>query len=144
MILAQESLDLPLLEANSAKYRPALDLVLANVDPRVNLRLVGATLRERLLHSLHQVVPKMSVVARSMGMSARTLQRRLDGEGTSFERILDEVRRDIALQHLVNPSISSYEIAGLVGFMEPSPFFRAFRRWFGCTPKEWRHKYRIT
>ncbi len=144
MIFSQESLDTPLPEANSSKYRSALDLVLAHVDPTADLLLVGATLRQRLLHSLDQAVPKMSAMARAMGMSARTLQRRLEGEGTSFERVLDDVRRDLAVQHLVNPSISSYEIAGLVGFTEPSPFFRAFRRWFGCTPKEWRHKARIT
>ena len=144
IIFSKESLDTPLSEANGVKYRRAIDLVLAHIDPTADLRLVGATLRERLLQSLHDAVPKMSAIARAMGMSARTLQRRLNGEGTSFERILDDVRRDTALQHLVNPSISSYEIAGLVGFTEPSPFFRAFRRWFSCTPKEWRHKYRIT
>jgi AraC-like DNA-binding protein len=144
MIFSQESFNTPLLATDDVKYRRALDLVLAHVDPTADLRVVGATLRQRFLQSLHEAVPKISVMARAMGMSTRTLQRRLEGEGTSFESVLNDARRDLALQHLVNPSVSSNEIAGLVGFVEPSPFFRAFRRWFGCTPKEWRMKHRVT
>ncbi|HRI68412.1 MAG TPA: AraC family transcriptional regulator [Polyangium sp.] len=144
IIFDPETLRTPLLEKDETKYRRALDLVLAHVDPIADLAPVGAMLRQRLLQSIHEDVPRISVVARSLGMSTRTLQRRLEAEGTNFDSVVDAVRRDLALQHLINPSISMYEIAGLVGFVEPSPFFRAFRRWFGCTPKEWRHKHRVT
>lgn len=143
MIFGPETLALPLLTTDDVKYRRTLDLVLAHVDPVASLQLVGAALRQRLLHSLHEAIPDIAVVARGMAMSTRTLQRRLAAEDTSFEKVLDQVRRDLVLQHLVNPAISTCELAGLVGFTEPSPFFRAFRRWFDCTPKQWRHKHHI-
>lgn len=143
MVFDQAALDTPLLSADSLKYQRTLDLILTQIDPTANLETVGATLRQRLLHNLHATLPDISVVARSMGMSTRTLQRRLAAERTSFESVLDQVRRDLVLQHLIVPSISTYELAGLIGFAEPSPFFRAFRRWFGCTPKQWRHEHRI-
>lgn len=144
MVFSQATLDVPLLTRDNLKYRRALDLVLAQIDPTAHLQTVGATLRQRLLHGLHAAIPDITLVARSMGMSTRTLQRRLSAEGTRFESVLDEARRDLALQHLANPAISTAELAGLVGFTEPSPFFRAFRRWFACTPKQWRQKHRIT
>lgn len=144
IIFTRDTLDLPLLEPDKLKYRRVLDLVLAHIDPIAGLKVVGATLRQRLLQSMHLAAPKISVVARAMGMSMRTLQRRLAGEGTTFEKVVDQVRKDLTLQHIVNPTISTYEIAGLVGFSEPSPFFRAFRHWFGCTPRQWRRKHRIT
>lgn len=143
MVFSLETLALPLLATDSVKYRRALDLVLTQIDPIANLQLVGATLRQRLLHTLHEATPDIAVLARSLAMSTRTLQRRLASEGTSFENVLDQVRRDLVLQHLVNPGVSSGELAGLVGFTEPSPFFRAFRRWFNCTPKQWRQKHRV-
>lgn len=143
MIFAKETLDTPLLQTNHVIYRRALDLVLAQVDPTANLRQTGAAVRQRLMQAMHLDVPKLSVVARNMGMSTRTLQRRLEAEGTSFESVVDGVRKDLTLQHLIDPKVSSYEIAGLVGFIEPSPFFRAFRRWFGCTPTEWRRRRKI-
>lgn len=143
MIFGPETLALPLLTTDDVKYRRTIDLVLAHVDPVANLQPVGATLRQRLLQSLHEAIPDIGMVARSMAMSTRTLQRRLAAEDTSFEKVLDQVRRDLVLQHLLNPAISTCELAGLVGFTEPSPFFRAFRRWFDCTPKQWRHKHHI-
>jgi AraC-like DNA-binding protein len=143
MIFSQETLDTPLLTTDGVKYQRTLDLVLAHIDPVAKLQPVGATLRQRLLQILHEGAPDIAVVARSMAMSTRTLQRRLASEGASFESVLDQARRDLLLQYLVDPAFSTCELAGLVGFAEPSPFFRAFRRWFGCTPKQWRLKNRI-
>jgi AraC-like DNA-binding protein len=143
IIFAQDTLSSPLLEQDKLKYRRVLDLVLAYIDPVAGLKVVGATVRQRLLQSMHLTAPKISVVARAMGLSTRTLQRRLEGEGTTFDKVVDQVRKDLTLQHIVNPEISTYELAGLVGFSESSSFFRAFRHWFGCTPKEWRRKHRI-
>lgn len=144
IVFSRETLDLPLIQANSSLHQRALEHILARVDPLIDLRPVGAALRQRLLRTLHERIPRKPDIARSMGMSTRTLQRRLEGEGTTFEVVLDRTRRDLALEFLVDPSRASFEIAGLLGYGEPSTFFRAFRRWFGCTPKEWRHGQRIT
>jgi AraC-like DNA-binding protein len=69
-------------------------------------------------------------------MSARSLQRRLGDEGTSFDAVIDELRRDLAHRYLADPRIAIAEVAYLLGFSEPSAFHRAFKRWTGATPSE--------
>lgn len=71
-----------------------------------------------------------------LGLSTRTLQRRLKEEGTSFQRTLDEVRTELARHYLKNSSMSGAEISFLLGFEDPNSFFRAFQRWTGKTPRE--------
>ncbi|MGE8359042.1 AraC family transcriptional regulator [Pseudomonas sp.] len=94
--------------------------------------------RQVLCRLLPQGEPKREVVAQSLHLSQRTLQRRLQDEGTSFQHLLDETRRELAEQYLAQPSLTLLEIAYLLGFADPSNFFRAFRRWFDCTPGEYR------
>ncbi len=77
-------------------------------------------------------------IARSLGMSPRTLQRRLEQEGTSFGRLLEDVRRQRALQLLALPGLSVGEVAFCLGYANPRAFYRSFRRWTGCTPSQWR------
>jgi AraC-like DNA-binding protein len=79
-------------------------------------------------------------VAQALHLSERTLQRRLQEEGTSYQQLLDDTRRELAQQYLATPRMTLLEIAYLLGFSEPSNFFRAFRRWFGKTPGEYREE----
>jgi AraC-like DNA-binding protein len=81
---------------------------------------------------------KLETVARKLGLSARTLQRKLREEGRSYQDLLDEVRGGLSRQHLREPKLAVCEVAYLLGFSEPSAFHRAFRRWTGVTPKEFR------
>ena len=67
-------------------------------------------------------------------MSERSLQRRLEAEGTRFAALVDAVRKDLALRYLADPRLALGEVAYLLGFAEPSPFHRAFKRWTGTTP----------
>ena len=71
-------------------------------------------------------------------MAPRTLQRRLRGENTSHRQILDRVRRERALRLLPRGELSVAQIAEQLGFSEPSAFNRAFRRWTGRAPSDWR------
>ncbi|MBK8691987.1 MAG: AraC family transcriptional regulator [Deltaproteobacteria bacterium] len=75
-------------------------------------------------------------VAAQLRMSERSLQRRLADEGESFDAIVDALRRDLALRYLADPKIAVAEVAYLLGYSEPSPFHRAFKRWTGRTPAE--------
>ena len=75
-----------------------------------------------------------SEVAKHMGMSQRTLARRLAEEGSSFSELLSNVRRALAGRYLMNPSLSISEIAWLLGYSEVSTFTRAFQRWTGASP----------
>jgi AraC-like DNA-binding protein len=75
-----------------------------------------------------------SGVAKHIGMSQRTLARRLAEEGSSFSELLSAVRRALANRYLMNPSLSISEIAWLLGYSEVSTFTRAFHRWTGASP----------
>lgn len=76
-------------------------------------------------------------VAGRLQLSSRTLQRRLQDEGTSFDAQLDDIRRQLALQHLAERNTSQGELAFLLGFSDVSAFHRAFRRWTGLAPGAW-------
>ncbi|TDF77590.1 AraC family transcriptional regulator [Pseudomonas sp. H9] len=94
--------------------------------------------RQVLCRVLPQGEPKREMVAQALHLSQRTLQRRLQEEGTSFQTLLDDTRRELAEQYLAQPSMTLLETAYLLGFADPSNFFRAFRRWFDVTPGEYR------
>jgi AraC-like DNA-binding protein len=85
---------------------------------------------------------EIGVVARDLGMSARTLQRRLSAVGSSYQQVLDSSRRETAERCLTGSSLSVAEIAYMLGFSEPAAFHRAFKRWTGMTPQAVRHRQR--
>jgi AraC-like DNA-binding protein len=79
-------------------------------------------------------------VAQQLGMSGRTLQRKLRDHGSSHQELLDEMRRDLAMRHLREPEMAICEVAYLLGFSESSALHRAFKRWTGMTPSEFRRR----
>ncbi len=81
--------------------------------------------------------PKMDAVARELGMSSRTLTRRLAEEGHTYKALLDEVRRKLAFQYLKDKRISFKQIAYLLGYSEVAAFYHAFRRWAGASPLQY-------
>lgn len=87
---------------------------------------------------LSEGVPTLSLIASSLGMSARTLQRRLSDQEQSFQNLVDQARRELAQQLLRETDYSLAEIAFLTGFAEQSGFTRAFKRWSGSTPRSYR------
>lgn len=88
--------------------------------------------------SLSEGAPSIEVIARRLGMSARTLQRRLSEQDLSFKQLVDESRRELAQRLLTQSAYSLSEIAFLTGFSEQSAFNRAFKRWAGQTPRSYR------
>jgi len=81
-------------------------------------------------------------VSRRLGVTTRTLQRSLAGEGTSFAGLVDRVRRAAALNYLAQPDVSLGEISFVLGFSQPSAFNRAFKRWTRTTPQAYRASLR--
>jgi len=79
-------------------------------------------------------------VARSLGLSDRTLQRRLEGEGTSFLEVQDSVRESCARQLLRDPALSLVDVAERLGFSDLATFSRAFKRWTGQPPGMFRRR----
>ncbi|MBI4780816.1 MAG: AraC family transcriptional regulator [Oscillatoriophycideae cyanobacterium NC_groundwater_1537_Pr4_S-0.65um_50_18] len=91
-----------------------------------------------IVQRLKGELPTVNAIASDLAMSTRQLQRALKVEGTSFQKLLDQTRQDLALQYLKDPTISIHSIAFLLGFSEPSAFNRAFKRWTGKTPGDYR------
>ena len=75
-------------------------------------------------------------IAGAVATSPRTLQRQLAENGTTFQKLRDQVRADLALKYLRQSTLRFAEISEILGFAEPSVFTRSFRRWHGCTPRE--------
>ena len=82
--------------------------------------------------------PTRTEAAAAFGLHERTLARRLHACGTHFADLLDEVRRDLALQHVGGTEQPLREVAHALGFADISPFYRAFERWTGMPPARWR------
>jgi AraC-like DNA-binding protein len=98
--------------------------------------------RQHVSTDLSHGRPAASKVARRLHMSARTLERRLEGEGTTFGAVLDDLRRRLALDYLGRRDVCLSEIAFLLGFSQVGAFHRAFKRWTGATPFEYRRQTR--
>lgn len=95
-------------------------------------------LRVLLEGELGRALPTLETAAARLGVSARTLRRRLQEEGTTFQDTLDETRCELAKRHLGEDKLALGEVAFLLGFSEPSAFHRAFKRWTGQTPLSYR------
>lgn len=81
--------------------------------------------------------PTLAATAREMGVSSRTLQRRLAEQGTTFHAVVDGIRQDLGKYYLYEGAAIG-EVSLALGFSEPSAFHRAFKRWTGRTPVQWR------
>lgn len=112
-------------------------------EPELNKRLQSLNqesfFHERVRACLVEIMASgqisMDDVASRLAVSNRTLQRRLQGEGTSFQKVLDNLRKDLALHYLTSTDYSSGQIAFLLGYEEPNSFYRSFRVWTGKTPE---------
>lgn len=100
-------------------------------------QLVSHRVRQYLAGKLPDL-PAIEQAARGLNCSVRTLCRRLAAEETSFQLLKDELRRDIAIQRLIDTQDAIAIIAGDIGFDDPSAFHRAFRHWTGSTPGTYR------
>lgn len=101
---------------------------------------LSTRVRRLVMESLRDGEPSPARVAKSLGLSERTLQRRLRDEGTTLTRIADATRRELSEHYLTEPNVAAFEVAFLLGYSEPSAFHRAFRRWTGITPQEFRRR----
>lgn len=140
LVFHADILDLPVLGAD-----PSLGALLERHAAEQLARLPARDdlvqrVKAQLLRALPGEVPAIDATARALGSGARTLQRALKAEGTTFQQVVDEVRRDLALAHLRDPQRTVSEVAFLVGFTEVAAFTRAFRRWTGEVPSAYRQR----
>ena len=134
------SLSLPIEKADAGLVR-MLDRhaqeLLAKYPPRDTVIDNARTVITRELNGGN---PSLEQVAAQLGLSERTLQRKLQELGTSHNDLVEQIRRDLAMRYLKEPDMAICEVAYLTGFSEPSSFHRAFKRWTGVTPGEFREE----
>ena len=85
-----------------------------------------------------QKLPTAELMAERLNMSPRTLHRKLTAEGTSFQQIKDDFRRDLAIHYMGRQELTIDAIAALMGFQDNSAFYRSFKKWTGQSPGSWR------
>ena len=135
-----ETIERPLDSGNPELARHS-DAIANQYLARADRHNIEARVREVIAHRLEGSEPSQEDVAELLNVSARTLQRKLGDAGTSFKEILDETRRALALAYLSELQHSVGDVTYLLGFSCASSFTRAFRRWTGRSPSDWRgHK----
>jgi AraC-like DNA-binding protein len=138
LVFPASSLVLPLLTADTR--------LLATIDPKLDaaLGLKGRArslidqVRVAVCHRMTGERPSVARIAKDLATSPRTLQRRLQEDGTSYQQVLDDVRLRTARRLLSRTRLRAEEIAFLLGFDEFNSFTRAFRTWEGVSPNDWR------
>lgn len=125
----------PFLTANESMwefFEPELRRRLSDLD-------AGTSVSGRVRASLLELLPagdgSVQSVARELAMSTRTLQRRLNSEGTTFQDVLNDTRESLARHYLANSDMPASEISFLLGYEDPRSFYRAFQSWTGQTPR---------
>lgn len=125
---------------------PYLRRVLAD-RIQVEMARSGETADDRIRRVLRSLVAggRFSVdeAAAAFGINRRTLARRLSDQGTSFRQLLDDARHAEAQRLLGASAVTITEIAARLGYSDPTTFTRAFRRWAGTSPREWRNRHRV-
>ncbi len=138
LVLNRVDLDLPFAGHNPellSILEPALAASLREIEARSSLSEQVKILIKRRIASGR---PEVADVARELGMSERTLQRRITEQGSSYRGLLDEARQELGRHLLSDDQNGIDEIAFLLGFQDTSSFYRAFRSWEGVTPAQWR------
>ena len=136
------------LDASLVSSDPALLAILSRAADELARKtptdpLLTAQVKRVLHEALRSDDAHVDVVAKRLGVTARSLQRRLADEGTSFQAVREEVRRELARRYLTE-GLPIADISFLLGFSEPSAFFRAFKRWTGETPLAHRARLQAT
>ena len=97
--------------------------------------------RRYIIDHLPSGVPRQAIIASDLNLSLRNFQRKLAQSGTSYTKVLSHVRHEMACYYLKSPNYPIIEISYLLGFTDPSNFSRAFKRWRGQSPNQYRQAY---
>jgi AraC-like DNA-binding protein len=134
-------LDLPVVQnpqtLREFLRRAPLDLLIRYRDHSS----ITERIRRLLRRHLDEELPSLEAVGKSLAMTPQTLRRRLREEGQGFQALKDDLRRDAAIEYLARAELSLVDISARLGFSEPSTFHRAFKKWTGVAPGEYRHTH---
>jgi AraC-like DNA-binding protein len=138
LVFSNADMELPFVTYNS----DLLAIVAPQLEAELAQQLAEKTFTEQAKGILKQLLagqrPGIQDLARELHVSTRTLQRRLTEQGISFQRLLEEARRELAHHYLLHSSRELNETAYLLGYEDANSFFRAFHQWEGTSPGQWR------
>jgi AraC-like DNA-binding protein len=140
LVLGPDTCALPMREADPALLRVLeqyLRKELEALDPAQSLE---DAVRTAIMRALPEQNADLETIASHVGLSSRVLQKRLQHAGTSFQEVLDRVRESLAKRYLVQPSFSLAATALALGYSDVTAFHRAFKRWTGVTPGDFRRR----
>lgn len=124
-----------------------LAMVSGQLDSQVAERKAGADVGTQVKHALKRSLagkrPTLQDVASEVGMSTRSLQRKLADARITFQQVVEETRRELAHHYLSQSAVELNETAYLLGYADANSFFRAFNNWEGVTPGEWRTQHSV-
>lgn len=138
LILSQADVERPFVTQNAQLLGILAPQLEAEINARQSLQVQVKWVLQRLLAG-HR--PRLPEVAEQLCLTPRTLQRRLTEAGLSFQRLLEEARRELAHHYLSQSRLELRETAYLLGFDDANSFFRAFQRWEGTSPGQWRAQH---
>lgn len=138
LVYLRRDLDRPFLTHNPDLSRLLDPQLEAELEQHLAQRTISGRVKAALKRLLAGQRPSMPEIARELGLSARTLQRRLAEEGASFQQVLEESRRELAQHYLGQTTLELNETAYLLGYEDVASFFRAFHHWEGQSPGRWR------
>ena len=138
--LALRDVDRPLPSSNR-QLAATLDRILTEQLAHLDKSDVVARCQARLLEQLCSGEVSEDVMAEQLHMSRRTLQRKLAEADLTYQKLVDDTRRDLAMRHLEDPRHSVTDVTFLLGFSQQSAFTRAFKRWTGMSPSDYRARH---
>ena len=138
LVFPASYLDMPIVQTDDSlraflKTAPYQLLVMVDNDNSLKSQVMSM-----LGKDFSRETPSAEEIAKVLNMSVSTMRRRLTEESTSYQKIKDECRKEAAITYMNAPQLSINDIASLMGFDEPSAFFRSFKKWTGMTPGEYR------
>ncbi|MEP5568465.1 MAG: AraC family transcriptional regulator [Halioglobus sp.] len=132
---ASRYLDAPIVQSEQELNRflsgPAMYLMTSPDDDKS----LVSKIRTMIKGDVAGLFPEFSVIASQLNLTTATLRRKLRAEGSSYQQLKDDIRRDTAIHQLGRGQLTMDQVAQSVGFSEPTSFFRAFKRWTGVTPR---------
>lgn len=138
MVFEKKYFHLPIINANSSLFHLFDKHARSILDGLKQDNSFKEKVKKEILDGLKGEEPSLFNVSRSLGIGLRSLQMKLKEEGVTFQQLLDEIRKNLALQHLQESHLSTTDIAYLLGYSEPSVFSRSFKKWTGHTPNVYR------
>jgi AraC-like DNA-binding protein len=132
--------DLPVSSADNNVYEYCTHFCDNILKGRKNSDPFIENIRNIIMTSLDRYI-KIEEMAKELGLSIRSLNRRLEERGTSYKKIMNRIRTDLAMSYLENTNLSIDQIADLIGFSETTAFRKAFKTWTGISPTEQRKKF---